>query len=237
MGSGSGVLLKAIRDIDPNLDICGVDLNEYSAELCREAGFDVFHGTLHDVISSDEKYDCILFSSVLHEISSYDVTRPYSLEPIREALADARIGLNPGGRILIRDGVRCPEKKMVRIILRNIEDTVMISRFAEEYHAAPVTYRICEDGSIEMDAGTAKEFLYTYTWGPDSWPREVKEKFGIASTEEWRSLILDAGFRITMQMTASEEYLKYLSQKIILTGEIEELFEQATVLIIAEKTD
>ncbi len=235
VGCGSGVLMKAIRDVDPEAEVIGVDLNGYSVAMCRQAGFGVFHGTLHDLTSSGASFDCILFSSVLHEISSYDEVRPFSFQPIADALADAWRSLAPGGRIVIRDGAACPDRKKIRIIFRDPSDAGFVKRFADEFPAGPVAYELCSDGSAVMEAGAAKEFLYTYTWGPDSWPREVREKFGIAAPAEWQSMIRSAGFRITMQMSAAEEYLKYLGKKVVITPDIEELFEQASVLFIAEK--
>ena len=38
VGCGSGILMKAIRDVCPEAEVRGVDLNEYSVRLCREAG-------------------------------------------------------------------------------------------------------------------------------------------------------------------------------------------------------
>lgn len=236
VGCGSGILMKAIRDVCPEAEIRGVDLNEYSVRFCREAGFDVIHGTLHDAVAAGEVFDCILFSSVLHEISSYDEAEPYSLNPVKAALADAYAGLAPGGKLLVRDGVRCDSEAPVTIRLKDPADVKWAERFAAEYRADPVSYRAAGEGILEMSACTAKEFLYTYTWGPESWPREVKERFGMASVEEWRELLRSAGFRITLQMASAEEYLKYLERKIFVTDGIARLFEQATALFIAEKS-
>lgn len=235
VGSGTGILMKAISDVCPDADVRGVDLNEYSVSFCRNAGLQVFHGTLHDAVAVGKVFDCIIFSSVLHEISSYDEKEPYSLAPVRAALSDAYDGLTNGGKILIRDGVRCETDKPVTIQLKDPADIKWVERFAAEYAADPVTYRVTGDGIFEMSSGIAKEFLYTYTWGPESWPREIKERFGMASVGEWRELLRTAGFRITLQMASSEEYLNYLERKIMITNSIVRLFEQATTLLIAEK--
>lgn len=173
VGCGTGILMKAISEVCPDVDVRGVDLNEYSVSFCRNAGLQVFHGTLHDAVTMGKVFNCIIFSSVLHEISSYDEKEPYSLAPVRAALSDAYAGLTNGGKILIRDGVRCETDKPVTIQLKDPADMKWVERFAAEYAADPVTYRVTGDGIFEMSAAIAKEFLYTYTWGPESWPREI----------------------------------------------------------------
>ena len=83
----------------------------------------------------------------------------------------------------------------------------------------------------------AKEFLYTYTWGENSWNREVIERFGILTLEEWRDVVRRNGFDIKNLMLSAEEYKKYLAPKIEMTSAIERLLEETTMLLIAEKSN
>lgn len=77
--------------------------------------------------------------------------------------------------------------------------------------------------------------MFTFTWGEESWEREVKEKFGILSDEEWKDILRLAGFFPITEMYNSEEYIKYLSEKIVITEQIAEMFSRATVTFVAKK--
>ena len=47
------------------------------------------------------------------------------------------------------------------------------------------------DNRVRVSSEDAMEFLYKYTWGPESFPYEIREQYGVRPYDEYRSLILE----------------------------------------------
>ena len=233
VGCGSGVLIEAISTINPNIRIVGIDINQAAVEECCEKGIEAVHMGLHEYAKTGKKFDCVIFSSVLHEFSSYDEERPFEEGPIIEALEDAKKLLNPGGMIIIRDGVRAGKdwrKRNIKLQFKNPEDVAWIERFKKDF--ADYRREVLVDGVLTAE--DAKEFLYTFTWGEKSWPRETQERFGILTTERWKELVKNVGYYVSTTITSTEEYLKYIEKSVVVTPEIKALFEEATIVLVGK---
>jgi len=50
-----------------------------------------------------------------------------------------------------------------------------------------------DDNSVEMKENDAMEFLYTYTWGEESYPLEVQEQFGYYTPKQYIEMIQKVG--------------------------------------------
>ena len=70
VGCGSGILMQAILAVNPEAKIVGIDINQSAVDTCIEQGLDVRNATLSDLIRTGEMFDCVIFSSVLHEFST-----------------------------------------------------------------------------------------------------------------------------------------------------------------------
>lgn len=235
VGCGSGILMQAIQAVNPDAKIVGIDINQSAVDTCVEQGLDVRNATLSDLVKSGETFDCVIFSSVLHEFSSYDEKAPFSEKPIEDAIADASKITDKGGFIIIRDGIRVAESGMVELVkinFKNPEDAIWIERFKKEFPDYHESIPL-EPGVLSLE--NAKEFLYTFTWGDKSWPREVQERFGIMTIENWEAMARRNGFDIKNLMISAEEYKKYLKDKIETDGVVSRLLEETTMLLVAEK--
>lgn len=235
VGCGSGVLMEAITTVNPNIKITGLDINQAAVDECHEKGLEAIHMGLHEYAQTGNKYDCLIFSSVLHEFSAYadDEKKAFTEEPIIEALEDAKKLLNPGGMIIIRDGVRAGDewkKRNIRIQFKNPEDAKLIERFKKDF----ADYRRVVPVEGVLTAEDAKEFLYTFTWGEDSWARETLERFGILTKERWEELVENAGFFVCTKSYHTEEYLKYVGKKVVLTDEIKRLMKESTMILVGK---
>ena len=236
VGCGSGILMNAIQAVNPDAKIVGIDINQAAVDTCVEQGLDVRNATLEVLVEEGAKFDCVIFSSVLHEFSSYDETTPFKAYPIENAIRDAAKLTEKGGLIIIRDGIRVDENRrdeVIRIKFNNPEDYLWIERFKKDfpdYNGFGADLR-----PDELGIENAKEFLYTYTWGEKSWNREVMERFGILTLEEWKNITRWWGYDIKNLMISAEEYKKYLAPKIEITEAIEKLLEETTMLLVAEK--
>ena len=235
VGCGSGILMNAIQAVNPDAMIVGIDINQSAVDTCVEQGLDVRNATLSDLVKTGETFDCVIFSSVLHEFSSYDEVAPFTEDSIEDAIADASKITDKGGFIIIRDGIRVEESRKfekVRIKFKNPEDEIWIERFKKDF---PDYHELghLEQGVLSME--NAKEFLYTFTWGEESWPRESQERFGIMTIDRWEAMVRRNGFDIKNLMISAEEYKKYLKAKIEIDDVVSRLLEEATMLLVAEK--
>lgn len=113
VGCGSGVLLDMLDRNNVKAD--GIDINEEAVKTCVSKGLNAKCMTLSDV---NEKYDTIIFSSVLHEFSSYDDNDRFNTVPIEKALINAKKVLNENGKVIIRDGLK--GKRLMGIFLQKI---------------------------------------------------------------------------------------------------------------------
>lgn len=235
VGCGSGILMQAIKAVNPDAKIVGIDINQSAVDTCVEQGLDVRNATLSDLVKSGETFDCLIFSSVLHEFSSYDEKAPFTEKPIEDAIADASKITDKGGFIIIRDGIRVAENgrvELVKINFKNPEDAIWIERFKKGFPDYHETVQL-EPGVLSKE--NAKEFLYTFTWGDKSWPREVQERFGIMTIENWEAMARRNGFDIKNLMISAEEYKKYLKDKIEIDDVVSRILEETTMLLVAEK--
>jgi len=106
-GCGTGKLLVELARRFPRSAFVGVDLSREFLRLCDEnhyAAQDVTFvaGDVADRQVREGTATTIVFSSVVHEIYSYN---GYDRDEVRRALRNASAELMSGGRVLVRDGV------------------------------------------------------------------------------------------------------------------------------------
>ena len=63
----------------------------------------------------------------------------------------------------------------------------MTQEVQDESLGSKITSHI--DNKVKMLVNDAMEFLYTYTWGEDSYPLEVQEQFGYLTPTQYKQLI------------------------------------------------
>lgn len=227
---GSGVLLRNLENAK------GIDLNPKAVEECRGQGLDVECISLADL---DERFDTVIFSSVLHEFSSYADHGRFTEGPILEALSQAYDKLNPGGRLIIRDGIEGSAKRVIVTAL-NFDVSSAFVKYMEENPVYHDPYSILPAFGqpheyIDAPERVLKEFMFTYTWGKESYPREVNEKYGILTVNKWRSVVERSGFKIEALNTYPEEYKKYLSKDFLAADTLDAMFQESVILIVATK--
>ncbi len=234
VGCGSGVVMDALKALNPSAQIVGIDLNEEAVKQCnaQRPDLDIRYC---DIYEMDEKFDCIIFSSVLHEVSSYaqDPALRFTAAPILNMLRKAHSLLKEGGIVIIRDGLAHEGNRKVLLKMSDPNEDRWIERFAAE-SGAYAHEQVKREGEYwRVSEKFMQEFICTYTWGETSWPREVLEKFGILDEEEWKQTVREAGFGIASCMCALEEYEKYMGDKVVIReGSFPEAF---TILLTAKK--
>src|SRR5262249_1202098 len=63
--------------------------------------------------------------------------------------------------------------------------------YVAQFEGRPIRYHELGDHRVELSAADAMEFLYTYTWGPASFPYEVRELYGILPYDAYVATVLD----------------------------------------------
>lgn len=228
VGCGSGVLLFAMAEENPTAELTGLDLNAEAIRKLSEAEgpWKLIHGDFMD--TEEGGYDTIVFSSILHEISSYheDSAKRFTAAPILDAFLKCREILTDGGCILIRDGVMVEEHEQNEPELLSFlkpGDEQWLYRFQKDFRGfdkceIDCTIRETGDGRYIVGQGFLKEFLSTYTWGEESYEREICERFGILCKSEWIDALNKAGFTVETVSESKEEYETYLSDRVMITN-------------------
>ncbi len=208
VGPGGGVILNLLEERYADSEIIGVDVSQMVVEAllaikAREhRRWTVIEADAFDMPArfGAESVDTIIFCSLLHEIYSYveypaddDLNktqrRRFRLESVRDLLRAAYKTLKPGGRIIIRDGVKPPPGER---ILRFCNDAArgFFKLFVEQFEGRAVQGRWLDEWRVLLSSEDAMEFLYTYTWGPESFPYEVREQYGIMTYADYQQNLL-----------------------------------------------
>ena len=197
VGPGGGVVLDLLEDRFPTAEIIGVDLSR-EVVTALEARARANGRRWRVVLGAAEQLpelvgagsvDTIVCCSILHEVYSYTEPR-FRLESVQRVIRAAWAALRPGGRLVIRDGVRPPDgTRRIRFSAADVRSTFEL--YVAQFEGRPIAHRELGGGRIELSSADAMEFLYTYTWGPASFPYEVRELYGLMRYDEYVATLVD----------------------------------------------
>lgn len=234
VGSGGGVMLDLLEERFPDKEIIGTDISTNVLEVLNDKKNKEGHSwntMLHNFVEGPlpEKVDTIIFSSILHEIFSYtDLGKGrFDVHSVMNALQNAYNSLNEGGRIVIRDGVRTDSEKELTMVLKTDEAVEFLRNFCNDFEGMPYYRDTVKIGEKDENGYTVKgnvnylrEFMYTYTWGNESYSHEVQEQFGYATLESISMLLEAYGSDIVEAKEFLEDgYYEHLKETIILPKE------------------
>lgn len=200
IGPGGGVVLDLLEAKFPDAEIIGVDLSQEAiAALEQHARAGNHHWKV--VLGAAEvlpelvgaaSVDTVVFCSILHEVYSYTERggSKFHLESVRDVLRAAFTTLRAGGRIVIRDGVMPPPgTRRIKLVAPDARATFDL--YVAQFEGRKIEYRELAPDRVELSTADAMEFLYTYTWGPASFPYEVRELYGILPYDDYVHAIID----------------------------------------------
>ncbi len=210
IGPGGGVVLDLLEARYPDAEIIGVDLSaeavaalqaharagnhrwrvvQGAAEILHELVVPAGRGHPAPLHLGTSSIDTVVFCSILHEVYSY--TEPkFSLGSVENVIRAAWSTLKPGGRIVIRDGVMPPAgTRRIRFLAADARPTFDL--YVAQFEGRRIEYRDLAPDRVELSAADAMEFLYTYTWGPASFPYEVRELYGILPYDQYVAALVD----------------------------------------------
>lgn len=252
IGPGGGALMDLIEGQFPQAKVAGIDIAENVIRALQQKKQrekknwgviqgDAFH--LSSVLKPGAA-DTIIFCSIIHELYSYIETdgRKFNKATIAGALRSAFEVLSPAGRILIRDGIMTePMSQKRRIRFASDEGLDFLKRYAHDFQGRTIQYEIVGRNEVLMPVNDAMEFLYTYTWGEESYVHEINEQFGYFTPSEYCGFITktlgEQAKILECRHYLQEGYTLALSQKISFSDENGNptRLPDSTCLIVIEK--
>jgi len=259
VGSGGGVLLDALEKKYPDKRIIGTDISTNVIEaLLHKIEKENHHYEVmkHNFVDGplENRVDNIIFSSILHEVYSYTEWEGerFNIESVCRALKFAGQSLNPGGRILIRDGIltdskNVPNERICRVFLKDKKGRIFLQNYMKDFKGLKYLRteegewdenKVCYegDGILKADINFIREFLYTYTWGDESYDLEVNEQFGYLTLNDYKTLLESLGLTIITATEYLEEgYRTHLSPLVDLLDGMEWEEIPSNCILVCEK--
>lgn len=252
VGPGGGALMDLIEERYPTLNVKGIDISKNVVENLNKRKhienkkWDVLLGdalNLKDTFHEGE-ISTVILSSIIHELYSYIPFngKRFNHDTIKQLLLSIYDILPIGGRILIRDGIMTEDKNLERIIeFKDLNDINILTRYCNDFKGRKISFTQIDDNKVKMKINDAMEFLYTYTWGEESYAHEINEQFGYFTPNEYRNFVKDIlGDKINIIYSNNylqEGYTKNLLSKIsFYDNKLNEVsLPDSTFILILEK--
>ena len=82
------------------------------------------------------------------------------------------------------------DKTLMRVIrFKDAGGMKFLEQYVHEFKGRIIQYEVLADNTVKMPVNDAMEFLYTYTWGEDSFVHEVQEQFGIFTPNDYKDFV------------------------------------------------
>lgn len=252
VGSGGGIMLDLLEEKYKDLHIIGTDISTNVIETLEKKKreehhrWDVRKHNFVDGPFTEQNADTVIFSSILHEIYSYTDTDlgKFNLASVKTALKNAYASIPSGGRIVIRDGVKTPGDDLLSVHFLSEEGFAFFLNYQKDFKGLP---DITENRphsidrknlTVTGDVNFMREFLYTYTWGNESYSHEVQEQFGYFTLEEFVAFFRSLGARIVEARQFLEPgYEEHLGKLVRLSNAsgAPAAFPYSNCIVVAEK--
>jgi SAM-dependent methyltransferase len=203
VGPGGGVVLELLASRFSTSRIIGLDASSAVVEAHKakaaagDLGYAMVHGDAFELptLFGEGELSTIVFCSVLHEIYSYvergDPPRRYRHESVLELVAAFFRALAKGGRILVRDGVEpANEPRVLEFLDPSWREGFDL--FVRSFEPRRIGFDDLSPTRVRVSAPDAYEFLTTFTWGPDAFPYEIRERRALWPRAEYVAKMLEA---------------------------------------------
>jgi len=234
VGCADGTLTCALAKLFPDVRFLGIDLDEEFIIKAREraigenlsnVSFEKVY--LRDILSRSEKFDTVIFVSVLHEFFTYGE----GISSVLKALADAHELLNPGGEIVIRDMILSEYTKDTSFQSDVINEKIfsvkkllpMVEDFEKKFKPIKRIYEI-------------NHFLLKYMY-EENWDRESKEHYVPVTFDEYEKIFDLLGMELQLKDSYLISFLKEKWRDDFGLTDDEMVSLKSTGFIVAKKID
>lgn len=252
IGPGGGALMDMMEQHNKHLNISGIEISSNVVQTLNKKknlekhNWNVIQGDALELEKyvGKESIDTVVYSSIIHELYSYIEFegKTFNKKVIEIGLQSAFNVLRTDGRIIIRDGIMTEEKDLQRIIkFRSSEGLRFLENYVRDFKGRDIDFKVTGHNEVQMSINDAMEFLYTYTWGEESYVHEVNEQFGYFTPKEYEAFIKevlgDNANILTFNHYLQDGYSVALNTKVKLMNESREEVEypDSTCFIVIEK--
>ena len=254
LGCGEGQVIGTL--LDAHYQLCavqtsvGVDYNLQSLANCQRdfPGFRCIGGdfTASDLLDGLGKFDIVLLVNALHEVFSDsfspelgEIDIPVAKQRVEQALAGAAGCLQPGGWLVLFDGLEPPgnPRQSLRIRFRDEVIREDFETFAQQYHPLRITYREVEDPlCVELSQRDFTRYITKSIFlRKKLWKTEQLESYQYFTEEEQRAAFTRQGLEISELRTLTVNDQKWHRLVEIETPGV--AFPEEHVLIVAQKRE
>jgi len=230
VGCADGTITLALADMYPEIKFVGIDMSEEFIDIARRKIGDrknvVFENCyLRERLAIPDRFDTVLFCSVLHEFFTYGE----GISTVVKALSDAHEILNKDGTLIIRDMVLYDYAGKSQLWIEEMKKKVLKEkRFTRLYSDFETIF-----GKIST-VKQLNHFLLKYMYG-DNWVREGRENYVPVSFEEYDQIFKLLGMQVLFQRSSTIPYLKDKWRNDFEFSEVELESFRSTGIIVANK--
>jgi SAM-dependent methyltransferase len=205
VGCADGTVTLALAELFPRRRFLGIDLDGGFIDRARKAtaGRGVENAAferayLRELLPRPERYDAVIFVSVLHEFFTYGE----GISSVLKALADAHELLRGGGEIVIRDMILEEYTKHTRFQTQAIATKVAADRSKHRLIADFVTLFGPLDSLYNLN-----HFLLKYMY-EENWERESREHYVPVTFEQYQQLFGLLGMELQLRDSSLLPFLR-----------------------------
>lgn len=230
VGCADGTVTLAMAQLFPVKKFLGIDLQQEFIDKAVQQGesqpnarFERVY--LRDLLARTERFDIVVFCSVLHEFYSYG----QGMSSVMKALADAWELLRPKGVIVIRDMVLTDSVKELgsdKEVVRKIRSRKDLEPYLSDFEK-----RFGKIDKVDCLNHFLLKYLYT-----DNWEHEIKEDYIPVTREQYKQIFSLLGMTVTYEEYYLIPYLKgRWMEDFGLTAEETAAFRSTGIIVASKK--
>ena len=243
-----GTLLDAHAQLCTTQPVVGVDYNARSLATCRRdfPGMRFLEGDFTDpkLLASLGHYDLLLLVNALHEVFSFtfsaelgEVDVEHAKQRVEQALGDAARCLEPGGWLLLFDGLEPPgdPRQSLRIRFVTAQARAHFETFAQTYHPFQIRYQNTDDAlAVRLSQRDFTRYITKSIFlGKRLWDTERSESYQYFTESEFRAAFARQGLKIIELRTLTVNADKWSRQVRIETPGVD--FPTEHIMITAQR--
>ena len=230
LGCGEGQVIGTL--LDAHFQLCadqtsvGVDYDAVSLARCQRdyPGLRCVEGDFTDagLLAGLGKFELVLLVNALHEVFSDsfstelgEIDFPAAKQRVEHALAGAVSCLEPGGWLVLFDGLEPPgdPRQILRMRFRDYQVRQEFESFVEQYHPLRITYRDGDDPlCVELSRRDFTRYITKSIFlGKQLWESERLQSYQYFTEEEYRAAFARQRLEIfeLRTLTMNEEKWRY----------------------------